>query len=111
MGALQSGRGGDGHGEANNIPPHPWCEFVPGRVRARPIVGHRLDPGRRDRVVRQGRGPREDHPGGGRDRIPEALDRLIELYTATNKPDEAAKYRDLRAAYPPELAPPPREKK
>ncbi|HMO36467.1 MAG TPA: hypothetical protein PKA06_10535 [Gemmatales bacterium] len=34
-------------------------------------------------------------------RIPEALDRLIELYTATNKPVEAKKYQELRAKYPP----------
>lgn len=33
-------------------------------------------------------------------RIPEALDRLIELYTATNKPDEVKKYQELRAKYP-----------
>jgi eukaryotic-like serine/threonine-protein kinase len=38
-------------------------------------------------------------PQGGA-RIPEALDRLIELYTATNKPDEVKKYRELRAKYP-----------
>jgi serine/threonine protein kinase/tetratricopeptide (TPR) repeat protein len=51
--------------------------------------------------------------GGAELRIPEALDRLIELYTATDKPAEAAKYRDLRAAYPTPrpTAPPPREKK
>jgi eukaryotic-like serine/threonine-protein kinase len=30
-------------------------------------------------------------------RIPEALDRLIELYAASGRPDEAKKYRDLRA--------------
>jgi hypothetical protein len=47
-------------------------------------------------------------PPQGSTRIPEALDRLVELYTATNKPDAAKKYRDLRAKYPPELAPPPR---
>jgi eukaryotic-like serine/threonine-protein kinase len=33
-------------------------------------------------------------------RIPEALDRLVELYTAKNKPAEAAKYQELRATYP-----------
>ena len=44
-------------------------------------------------------------------RIPEALDRLIELYTATNKPDEAKKWRAERAKYPPPVAPPPRERK
>jgi serine/threonine protein kinase len=38
--------------------------------------------------------------GGAELRIPEALDRLIELYTATNKPEEARKYRELRAKYP-----------
>jgi serine/threonine protein kinase len=45
--------------------------------------------------------------------IPEALDRLIELYTATNQLEEAKKYRDLRAKYPPpkEVAPMPKEKK
>ena len=46
-------------------------------------------------------------------RIPEALDRLIELYTATGKPDEAQKWSAERAKYPTpkEVAPPPREKK
>jgi hypothetical protein len=38
--------------------------------------------------------------GGGELRLPEALDRLIELYTATNKPDEAKKWRAERAKYP-----------
>jgi hypothetical protein len=38
--------------------------------------------------------------GGGELRIPEALDRLIELYTAINKPDEAKKWRAERAKYP-----------
>jgi tetratricopeptide (TPR) repeat protein len=31
--------------------------------------------------------------------IPDALDRLIELYTATNMPDEVKKYQKLRARY------------
>lgn len=43
-------------------------------------------------------------------RLIEALDRLIELYTATNKPDEVKKYQELRAKYPP-AAPMPREEK
>jgi TolA-binding protein len=38
--------------------------------------------------------------GGDTLRIPEALDRLIELYTALNKPDEAKKWRAERAKYP-----------
>jgi hypothetical protein len=36
-------------------------------------------------------------PKGGATRIPEALDRLIELYTATNRADEAKKWRAERA--------------
>lgn len=32
--------------------------------------------------------------------LPETLDRLIELYTATDKPDEVKKYQELRAKYP-----------
>jgi eukaryotic-like serine/threonine-protein kinase len=43
-------------------------------------------------------------------RIPEALDRLVELDTATNKPDEVKKYQELRAKYR-ELLPPPRADK
>ncbi len=39
-------------------------------------------------------------PKVGETRIPEALDRLIELSTATNKPDEAKKWRAQRAKYP-----------
>jgi tetratricopeptide (TPR) repeat protein len=38
--------------------------------------------------------------GGGELRIPQAIDRLIELYTTTNKPDEAKKWRAERAKYP-----------
>jgi hypothetical protein len=37
---------------------------------------------------------------GGSLRIPEALDRLISLYTATGRPDEAEKWRAERAKYP-----------
>ncbi len=35
----------------------------------------------------------------GSSRLPEALDRLIQLYTATNKPDEVAKWKAVRANY------------
>ena len=38
--------------------------------------------------------------GGGELRLPEALDRLMELYTAINKPDEAKKWQAERAKYP-----------
>jgi hypothetical protein len=38
--------------------------------------------------------------GGGKLRIPDILDRLIELYTATNQPDEVKKWQAERAMYP-----------
>jgi hypothetical protein len=38
--------------------------------------------------------------GGAELRIPEALDRLIELYTATKNPDEVKKWQADRAKHP-----------
>ena len=38
--------------------------------------------------------------GGGQKRIPEAINALIELYTATNKPKEVEKWQAERAKYP-----------
>jgi hypothetical protein len=38
-------------------------------------------------------------PDLGKIRLPEAVDRLIELYTATNKPDEVMKWQVERAKY------------
>ena len=49
-------------------------------------------------------------PLQSRDRLPEALDQLIELYSSTNKPDEVAKWQAERVKYP-DVAPLPREKK
>ena len=45
-------------------------------------------------------------PPQGKVRLTEAVERLIELYTATNKPDEVTKWRAERAKYGPDLAPP-----
>ena len=49
-------------------------------------------------------------PPGRRDRLTNALDRLIDFYTATNKPDEATKWRQERAKYG-GVAPAPPQKK
>jgi len=38
-------------------------------------------------------------PAGRRYRLPEVVDRLIELYTATGKPDEVEKWGQERAKY------------
>ena len=35
-----------------------------------------------------------------RRRLPESVDRLVEFYTATNKPDEIKKWKVERAKYP-----------
>jgi serine/threonine protein kinase/tetratricopeptide (TPR) repeat protein len=43
---------------------------------------------------------REDKVPKNNPRIPEAIDRLIELYTATDKPAEAAKWQAERQKYP-----------
>ena len=49
-------------------------------------------------------------PPQGSTRIAEAIDRLIELATATNKPDDVKKWQAERAKYP-AAAPTPGEKK
>jgi len=49
-------------------------------------------------------------PPQGKDRLTEAADRLVDLDTATNKPDEVKKWR-AEQAKPPEAAPMPGEKK
>jgi eukaryotic-like serine/threonine-protein kinase len=49
-------------------------------------------------------------PPPGRLNLPDAADRLIELYTAMDKPDEAKKWGAERAKYP-FVAPPPRAAK
>jgi serine/threonine protein kinase len=45
-------------------------------------------------------------PPGSRDPLPEAADRLVRLYTALGKPDEAAKWRAERAKYRGPASPP-----
>ena len=50
-------------------------------------------------------------PPLGRDRLLEAADRLVELYTATNKPDEVKKWQEVKAKLPKPEAPKPPEKK
>jgi eukaryotic-like serine/threonine-protein kinase len=50
----------------------------------------------------EGMKPREKTIPKGATRILEALDRLIELYTVTNRPNEAKQWRAERAKYPSE---------
>jgi serine/threonine protein kinase len=50
-------------------------------------------------------------PAQAKVRLTEALQRLVQLYDATGKQDDAAKWRKERARYPEKQAPPPPEKK
>jgi hypothetical protein len=50
-------------------------------------------------------------PSQGKIRLTEAIDRLIELYTATNIADEVKKWQAERVNYPQKNAPKPPEKK
>jgi tetratricopeptide (TPR) repeat protein len=50
-------------------------------------------------------------PPQGSARLPEAADRLVDLYIRWGKPDEAKKWHAERAKYPPETAPMPRAAK
>ena len=62
----------------------------------RNVVGEDRDQADDDQPLKQ----REKMiPPQGAPRLPEALDRLVELYTATTKPDEAKKWRAERARY------------
>ncbi|MBX9624846.1 MAG: tetratricopeptide repeat protein, partial [Gemmataceae bacterium] len=47
-------------------------------------------------------------PPPARPRLPEAADRLVDLYQALGKPDEVKRWRAERATYP-FVTPPPRE--
>ena len=57
-----------------------------------------------ERLLRQGyegmKAREKSIPPQRRRRVPEALDRLIELYTVTNKPDEVKRWQAERAKYP-----------
>src|SRR5262249_42205223 len=52
----------------------------------------------------------EAAPQGRGNDVPDALDRLMQLYAATDNPGVARKYRAERAKYPERLPPPMEEK-
>jgi tetratricopeptide (TPR) repeat protein len=96
--------------------PEAWTTFNTMSLLGRALLGQKKYAEAEPLLVKgyEGMKAREKSiPPQGATRLPEALDRLIELYTATNKPDEAKKYRELRAKYPPakEVAPMPKELK
>jgi hypothetical protein len=85
--------------------PHSWNTFNTQSLLGGALLGQQkyaeaeplLLMGYEGMKVREAMIPRSD---GGDLRIPEAIDRLIELYTAMNKPEEAKRWQTERAKYP-----------
>jgi hypothetical protein len=94
--------------------PDTWTTFNTMSLLGGSLLGQKKDPEAEPLLFKgyEGMKQREKSiPQQGSTRILEALDRLIELYTVANKPDEMKKWQAERAKYPAEKAPPPRETK
>jgi hypothetical protein len=90
----------------DNTTPDAWTTFNTQSVLGAALAGQKKFPEAEPFLLKvyEGMKQREESipkSGGAERRIPEAIDRLIDLYTATNKPDEVAKWRAERAKYPP----------
>jgi tetratricopeptide (TPR) repeat protein len=95
--------------------PDSWLTFNTQSMRGAALLGQQKYAEAEPLLVKgyQGMKAREKtipQQGGGELRIPEALDRLIELYTALNQPDEAKKWQAERAKYPPGKTKTPEQK-
>jgi serine/threonine protein kinase/tetratricopeptide (TPR) repeat protein len=85
--------------------PDGWLTFNAQSMLGGALLGQKKYPEAEPLLVKGYEGMKTREPtipkvGDGDLRIPEALDRLIELYTATNNPDEANKWQVERAKYP-----------
>jgi len=83
--------------------PDAWTTFNAQSLLGAALVGQKKYADAEPLLVRGYEGLKERAeaiPKGSEDRIPTALDRLISLYTAADKPDEVKKYKALRAEYP-----------
>ncbi len=85
--------------------PDDWRTFNTRRLLGSALLGQKKYADAEPLVLKGYQGMKEREKsipksGGGAKRIPEALDALIELYTATNKPDEVKKWQAERAKYP-----------
>jgi hypothetical protein len=91
------------------VEPNAWTTFYARTRLGESLLGQRKYAGAEPLLLSgyEGMKPREENiPAGSRQVLTESLDRLIELYTATNKPDQAQKWRTERAKYL-IIAPPP----
>ena len=83
--------------------PDIWTTFNTQSLLGGALLGQKKYAKRRAAAAQGLRGdedPRKDDPAARRHPHPRVLDRLIELYTATNKPDEVKKWQAERAKYP-----------
>jgi tetratricopeptide (TPR) repeat protein len=95
------------------VTPQSWLRFNTQSLLGGALLGQKKYADAEPMLVKGYEGLREQRatiPPAAAARIPEALDRLVELYAATNQPVEVKKWRDERAKYP-TVAPPPRAKK
>ena len=93
--------------------PDAWTTFATVSLLGRALLGQKKYADAEPQLLRGYEGMKqrqEKIPSAGRVLLPEAIDRLIELYTATDRPAEATKWQAERATYP-NIAPPPREKR
>jgi eukaryotic-like serine/threonine-protein kinase len=82
--------------------PDDWATFNTGSMLGAALMGQKKYADAEPLLLKGYKGMKEREktiPPAGSARIPEALDRLIELYTATNWPDEAKKWQAERAKY------------
>jgi tetratricopeptide (TPR) repeat protein len=83
--------------------PEEWTTFNARRMLGSALLGQRRYADAEPLLLKGYEGMKEREksiPAPGRIRILEALDGLIELYTATNKPEEVKKWQAERAKYP-----------
>jgi hypothetical protein len=91
--------------EAEKKKPDAWTSFNAARMLGSALLGQKKYADAEPLLLIGDEGMKEreksmSKSGGAEKRIPEALDALIELYTATNKPDEVKKWQAERAKYP-----------
>jgi WD40 repeat protein/tetratricopeptide (TPR) repeat protein len=83
--------------------PNVWSTFNTKSTLGGALLGQKKYQGAEPLLLKGYQGMKEREktiPPVGRIRLAEAVDRLIELYIATNKPDEVKKWRAERAKYP-----------
>jgi serine/threonine protein kinase len=88
--------------------PDAWTTFYTRSLLGRALLGQQRHT-EAEPLLRQGyegmKAREKAIPPRGATRVPEALDRLIELYATTNRPNEVSKWQAVRAKYPRDATP------